>query len=330
MAASPLLLGLVVLLSSSAASSRTAPSTDAAASLLLRSNHNGDHPPSSSHPRRHLQANFLTGILSSIIPFYAPNQYTLQPVEAFEVTALCTGFVLNECNAGNVIQYTTLENPGRNQFRYHNTGPVQLQGVFWTIQEQLETLFAFTDEVTFASSDLVSFARTRHGGGVQSGVLQTDANGYEYVLRPLGDHSWSASSNSPDTFLSGLDVLYLYDLVEGTLEDPRAFEITPSFKFLAPCLRFNFGTLTRALARFDLTLVTDPTDPALLDFPGSVVWKRRTTFLGGLFQITYLTVQIVDGSGAKIPAAYAKLENDVPVTLVTALQDDRVNEVQEC
>lgn len=281
---------------------------------------------------RNLQfgSNLFASILGFIIPFYQPNQYTLQPVEAFEVSALCTSLnALDQCNNLNTLRFTSAENPERYEFRYHNFGPEQLQGAFWTIQEQLDNLFAFTDDITFASSDLVSFARTRHGNGVQTGVLQTDENGYDYVQRPLGDHNWSASSNSPDTFLTGLDVLYLYKLVEGTLENPLAFTITPSFKFLSPCFRFNFGTAFGVLAKFDMVLVTDPNDPAQLEYPGSKVWKRTTTFLN-LFKVEYLSVQIVNGLGQPIQPAFSKFQQSIPVTLVTGLRDDMVDAVQNC
>ena len=74
-------------------------------------------------------------------------------------------------------------------------------------------------------------------------MLQTDANGYEYVARVLGDHSWVFRENVVDTFASAPDSLYLFRLTEGTIQDPRRFEIFLSFKLWFNCLRYNFREL---------------------------------------------------------------------------------------
>ena len=180
--------------------------------------------------------------LPSFTPFYEPRQYSLHPTDAFEMHTLCTDINRPGCDENNTISFTTEANPAPNGFRYHDSGPVQMQGVFWTQQENvgLEMLIA-PEEDNFASSDLVSFARTRHGGGINTGVLQTDSNGYEYVTRPLGDHSWSTSANSMETHLTSVDVLYIYDLTRGTLENPLSFDIITNFKAFFNCMRFSFG-----------------------------------------------------------------------------------------
>lgn len=44
-------------------------------------------------------------------------------------------------------------------------------------------------------------------------------------------------------YLVYYDSLYLFDLVEGTLENPLSFVVSISFKLFFACLRFNFGQL---------------------------------------------------------------------------------------
>ena len=188
--------------------------------------------------------NTFSPTLPAFTPFYEPRQYSLHPQDAFEMNVLCTDINRMGCNAFNTIRFTNAENPAPNEFRFHDSGPPQMQGVFWTQQESagLEALIQ-PDEDNFANSDLVTFARTRHGGGISTGFLQTDSNGYEYVQRPLGDHSWSTSANSLETHLTSVDVLYIYDLTRGTLQNPLAFEIVTNFKVFFECLRFSFGRL---------------------------------------------------------------------------------------
>lgn len=202
----------------------------------------------------------VTSVVETVFPFYRPNQYPLQPVSSFFRFPACTDINRPGCDSSNTIVFTTAVNPPPNGFRYHNTGPPELQGVFWTQQDELASLFGplvglSPDDPIFVSTELVSFARTRHGGGVQEGVLRTNEDGYEYVARPVGDHSWSTSQRAPDTYLSGTDVLYQFDLTEGTLTSPRRFEIVISFKVWFDCLRYNFGRL--ASGEFRLLLVDD-------------------------------------------------------------------------
>lgn len=193
----------------------------------------------------------LVPVMEAVNPFYRPNHYALQPISSFTRFILCTDGARPGCDFSNTLRFTAALNPAPNEFRYHNTGPPQLQGVFWTQQNLLPTLFsAFGGggmgdggDPVFASTDLVSFARTRHGSGIQTGVLQTNADGFEYVARPVGDHSWSTSQASPSIYLSGNDPLYQYDLVEGTLSNPTRFVISISFKVWFDCLRYNMANL---------------------------------------------------------------------------------------
>lgn len=58
--------------------------------------------------------------------------------------------------------------------------------------------------VLLGPTDLLSFAKTRHGGGVQTGVLETNEGGYEYVVRPIGDHTWSRERREPEYVCAGV------------------------------------------------------------------------------------------------------------------------------
>lgn len=84
------------------------------------------------------------------------------------------------------------------------------------------------------------------------------------------------------------------------------------------------------IAKFDMFLVTDANDPARLMYPNSVLWKRRTRYLGGLVSIEYLTVQVVDGFGRLLNPAYTQFQNDVPLTLITSLKPDGLNDRITC
>lgn len=185
----------------------------------------------------------LTSAIETVFPFFRPNQYPLQPIDSFVIHFVCTDINRVGCTPQNTIVFTTAENPPPNGFRYHNTGPPSLQGVFWTQQNTLTNFFGGDADSIIPASQLVSFARTRHGNGVQTGVLQRDANGYDFVARVLGDHSWGFRQNVVDTFASASDSLYLFQLTEGTLENPLRFEIFLSFKLWFNCLRYNFREL---------------------------------------------------------------------------------------
>jgi len=301
----------------------------------LEQNHQTEDsvPPNDRTPRRGLQSLFrnpLTSIAERIIPVYQPNQYpALQDPTAFVLYTVCTDINNEDCDRSNVIRFVDTENPPPNGFRYHSSGPPQLQGVFWTQQE-------FTpDELDFFGlvprSLLASFAKTRHGGGVQTGELRTDSNGYEYVVRPVGDHTWSTNEKAPNVYLSGGDVLYLFDLVDGTLDDPLHFNIVPNIKLWFDCLRFSLGRAASPLFRFEQILITDPESPHRKRYPGSVVWLRRNLFFGiSTEQQEYLNVQIVDGEGNTIEPAWSEFQREVPVTKFTGLVPDFLNDRQSC
>lgn len=144
--------------------------------------------------------------------------------------------------------FTTDANPPPHGFRYHDSGPASMQGVFWTQQNSVShslglgiPFLAHLIQQYIPASSLISFARTRHGEGVQTGVLQRDAHGNDYVMRVVGDHSWAFREVADNTYASGSDALYLMRLVEGTLEDPRKLKVLVSFKMWYDCLRLNLG-----------------------------------------------------------------------------------------
>ena len=310
----------------------------------------------------------LTAALESIFPFFRPRQYSLQSIDSFLLYFVCTDIAREGCSAANTIQFTNVENPPPNGFRYLDSGPEQLQGVFWTRQNILsQALATFAEMFDTIRSELVSFAPTRHGDGVETGILQTDQNGYEFVFRVLGDHSWSASENAPDTFASAADILYLFDLVEGTLENPLRFVITPSFKLWYNCLRFNFGELTQCtlvgvrslrvmltitntmafstrcpdshssfcnapfavVSKFEQILITDPNNEYVRQYPGSQLWLRRNRLLN-LVTLDYLIIQVVDGNGNKIEPAWSEFSESAPVIQYTGLLPNRLDDRLQC
>lgn len=89
-------------------------------------------PESDHRSLQRIIPRFLTRLLEFVFPWFRPNEYNIHPAEAFNRYTVCTDIRMQRCNTANVIEFTTDENPGPNGFRYQDTGPPQLQGVFWT------------------------------------------------------------------------------------------------------------------------------------------------------------------------------------------------------
>lgn len=94
-----------------------------------------------------------------------------------------------------------------------------------------QEFWALTRMAMNMSSDLLATIRGAENGGSQST--------FGSCCNP-GTHFHFGSF-----YLTFFDALYLFELVEGTLEAPIRFVIVPSFKAFFSCFRFNFGqTLT--------------------------------------------------------------------------------------
>ena len=130
--------------------------------------------PSDDHRSLQTQGTFLdiinditapiTGLFEGNFNFFRPNEYILQPINSFVIHFVCTDAGRAGCNQFNTLQFTNsaVIDPPPNGFRYHDSGPLQLQGVFWTQQNTLTNAVpALRDMIP--ASQLVSFARTRHG-----------------------------------------------------------------------------------------------------------------------------------------------------------------------
>lgn len=82
-------------------------------------------------------------------------------------------------------------------------------------------------------------------------------------------------------------------------------------------------------SRFDMRLVTDPNNPLRVRYPGSQIWIRRSTYIG-IFYFEYNVIQVVDGNGQKIEAAWNEFRDLTYATIVPGLKEDRTNDRVTC
>jgi len=168
----------------------------------------------------------------------------IPPVSAYERMAVCLDVTYTNpdvppCTPDKLISFTNHENPIGAQFRYHDRGPIEMQGVFW-----LEDL-QYTDSIA-------SFAATpRVGGGINRGFLEEDAQGYHYRVRIRGDRTWAFATNDHVAPDSSYDSTLLFQLADGTLEQPRLFNVDGLRSVVVP-IRFYLSSWFRVGRYSDL------------------------------------------------------------------------------
>jgi hypothetical protein len=160
-------------------------------------------------PEAHLARKLVpTEVVDCILESLVCNLYLdslyLPPISDYDFVEVCLseskdkfpGF--DECKKKDVIDFTNKEDPKSNEFRYQDSGPESLQGVFWLNYSPNRW------------SSLVTFAETRESaGGIATGTLG-DVTGdfplptgplssfgeYDYLIRVLGDHNWAFGKSS--------------------------------------------------------------------------------------------------------------------------------------
>ena len=142
----------------------------------------------------------------------SPRYANRQPLNAFERVVVCIDNMEPDCD--DSIQFSSDVTPDRNAFRFqpNNTAgagiPTTLQGVFWMQQG-------------IGGSVLTSFAASRSGGGLDTGVLGED-DGIAYRRRPIGDHSWAfalepnGEMSITESIARAVDIVYDMYLRKGT------------------------------------------------------------------------------------------------------------------
>ena len=148
------------------------------------------------------------------LSFLSPD-YRLQSREAFVRTDICVD--PNEPDCDDAIFFSDEAVLPPNGFRFQSTGPDALKGVFW--------LQASGDR----ASILTSFAETRSGGGVDTGVLEENFEGMVYVKRPVSDQAWAFGfGEETDGFSFAnlgafIDGVYRFQLRGGELQGNESF-----------------------------------------------------------------------------------------------------------
>lgn len=272
---------------------------------------------------------------------YLDDNY-LPPISAYDFKEVCLEKAeyddddLEDCKKEDTIEFTTKEDPDDNEFRYQDSGPEQMQGVFWL------------NYSPYTWSTLVSFARTREAdGGFSTGTLgdttsigadnfpipilsELDESYFDYAFRVLGDHNWAFGDpdiSIPTGFVAIFDLIYRLHLSDGTYQDPKKFQIIPDIKLPFTCFRLEIKGCLEDLLKFEMELVEncdditdtdtgtfdpgnlgcDSAEEALLAKKaceeGAVVWERITTGFGG--ESSYYVIQVVDGDGNKIDPTWS-------------------------
>ena len=163
-----------------------------------------------------------------------------------------------------------------------STLPENLQGVWWlTLQG--------------SASALMSFAANGDATNEKNGYLK--ANG-KYNVRVAGDRNWALHTEGPAIGASNIDLEYKFQFDNAT---------NPTFAQIDPfSLRAGAG-LTGPLGHFLMSFTMKYKPEGTPQFPGSKVWKRRSTVFGikvPAERANYELVQVMDGRGKKIQPAF--------------------------
>ena len=155
-------------------------------------------------------------------------------------------------------------------------------------------------------------------------------DGFEYSIRVSGASNWAFStSDGCFDFVEDLDLIYGFRLLDGSLDDPKEFQVVPSVKIPGTCFRLSIDDfclesagIPFALLRFTMTLIEncgdlnnnaqnfDTASTLCASSPQPVIWERRSWFFADRSDDLeedppsdiYYVIQIIDGSGTKLPA----------------------------
>lgn len=160
--------------------------------------------------------------------------------------------------------------------------PEQLQGVFWL--QRLD------------HSAIVSFGRTADGCGISTGKLTAEG---KYFIRVSGDRSWSFQDEGLAFKAAQVaDVVYEYIFDDAT--DPQSARVVPKTR------RVLGASFPAWLLSFSLTLMT----AGSTEYQDSVVWKHTAAVLAvGFSHSDFYWIQVIDGSGKKLPAFHKWMDN---------------------
>jgi hypothetical protein len=133
-----------------------------------------------------------------------------------------------ECPEDNseLIEFTDELDAAGKEFRFANNEgslPPNLQGVFWL------------NYGGAPASSIMSFAQTRDGGDLSTGIFESDKENISYRIRVAGDRNWAFEVNSVTNAYGNVktfDFIYEFRVTEGTDEDPT--RITIYFSFIIP------------------------------------------------------------------------------------------------
>eukprot|EP00429_Kryptoperidinium_foliaceum_P020007 CAMPEP_0176048166 /NCGR_PEP_ID=MMETSP0120_2-20121206/23924_1 /TAXON_ID=160619 /ORGANISM="Kryptoperidinium foliaceum, Strain CCMP 1326" /LENGTH=372 /DNA_ID=CAMNT_0017381581 /DNA_START=61 /DNA_END=1179 /DNA_ORIENTATION=- len=157
--------------------------------------------------------------------------------------------------------------------------PKALRGVFWLSGQGRGTA-------------LVSFAGPSHdGGGCSTGHLQ----GNMYSIRCSGDRVWSwADETDKFNIWATQQGDLVYHFVFDNAEQPKNCQIYPESRALDIVMSSEW------LLDYEMVLEEGVDEM----FPGSVVWQRVSSILGGEKKVSYGIVQVVDEDGKRIQPAW--------------------------
>lgn len=157
--------------------------------------------------------------------------------------------------------------------------PECLQGIYW-----------LTDQGN--SSALASFGASNDGGGCSTGILIQN----RYKVRVSGDRVWAMAGGQilGSLKIDALDLIYHF--VFNDSKKPTKCQIYPEAR------RFGVNLAAEWLLDFEMELVAG--DP---NYPGSVVWNRRSWVAGReATSAEYALVQVIDVHGKRIEPAWSK------------------------
>lgn len=169
--------------------------------------------------------------------------------------------------------------------------PASMRGLFW-VQSQGE------------SSCLASMGGpSNDGGGCSLGELGKD--GTKYTIRVSGDRTWAFADKDVVAFEAAkrVDLLYVFEF--DSVEAPTFAQIRPRLFGVDP-------KIPEWLLDFEMRLVPEGHQ----DYPGSVVWRRKSTILSGAISVepaagesnagSYYLVQVLNEEGERIEPAFGK------------------------
>jgi hypothetical protein len=175
--------------------------------------------------------------------------------------------------------------------------PKNLRGLFW--------LHAQGDSSCLASMG----GPSNDGGEFSTGQMSKD-----YWIRVSGDRSWAFADKDSPTLKSAAKFDVAYDFQWDSVEDPTFAQIYIKF------LKLGFTIESEWLMDYEMYLVPE----GLEEYPGSVVWRRRSKFINGLLNwaagwddthktkpgesggANYYLVQVIDENGERIQPAFDK------------------------